>query len=236
MSQNVFKIESLQINKKIPTSSSLLNITFEIKKSTALIGESGSGKSITIKALLGMLPSNLDIKLDYTSNFRLNTQTIGYVPQNPFTSLSPLTKIEKQFSLNKEEQIKLLRLVNLEEEILKKYPMQLSGGQLQRIVVALSLENNPKLLLLDEPTTALDTNNKNMILNLLKDLQDKLDFKMLFVTHDIDSIKNICNEIIVLKNGKICESGTIAEVLLNPQTEYTKNLIEASFINREYRK
>lgn len=86
MSQNVFKIESLQINKKIPTSSSLLNITFEIKKSTALIGESGSGKSITIKALLGMLPSNLDIKLDYTSNFRLNTQTIGYVPQNPFTS------------------------------------------------------------------------------------------------------------------------------------------------------
>lgn len=114
--------------------------------------------------------------------------------------------------------------------------MQLSGGQLQRIVVALSLENNPKLLLLDEPTTALDTNNKNMILNLLKDLQDKLDFKMLFVTHDIDSIKNICNEIIVLKNGKICESGTIAEVLLNPQTEYTKNLIEASFINREYRK
>jgi peptide/nickel transport system ATP-binding protein len=236
MSQNVFKIESLQINKKIPTSSSLLNITFEIKKSTALIGESGSGKSITIKALLGMLPSNLDIKLDYTSNFRLNTQTIGYVPQNPFTSLSPLTKIEKQFSLNKEEQIKLLRLVNLEEEILKKYPMQLSGGQLQRIVVALSLENNPKLLLLDEPTTALDTNNKNMILNLLKDLQDKLDFKMLFVTHDIDSIKNICNEIIVLKNGKICESGTITEVLLNPQTEYTKNLIEASFINREYRK
>jgi len=236
MSQNVFKIESLQINKKIPTSSSLLNITFEIKKSTALIGESGSGKSITIKALLGMLPSNLDIKLDYTSDFKLNTQTIGYVPQNPFTSLSPLTKIEKQFSLNKEEQIKLLRLVNLEEEILKKYPMQLSGGQLQRIVVALSLENNPKLLLLDEPTTALDTNNKNMILNLLKDLQDKLDFKMLFVTHDIDSIKNICNEIIVLKNGKICESGTIAEVLLNPQTEYTKNLIEASFINREYRK
>lgn len=236
MSQNIFKIESLQINKKFPTISTLLDIEFEIKKSTALIGESGSGKSITIKALLGMLPSNLDMKLDYISDFRLNTQTIGYVPQNPFTSLSPLTIIEKQFSSKKEVQIKLLRLVNLEEEILKKYPMQLSGGQLQRIVIALSLENSPKLLLLDEPTTALDTSNKNMILNLLKDLQNKLNFKMLFVTHDIDSIKNICDEIIILQNGKICESGTITEVLSNPQTKYTENLIEASFANREYRK
>ncbi len=236
MSQNIFKIESLQINKKLPSSSSLLDIGFEIKKSTALIGESGSGKSITIKALLGMLPSSLDMKIEYKSDFILNTHTIGYVPQNPFTSLSPLTKIEKQFSSNKEDQIKLLKLVNLDINSLQKYPMQLSGGQLQRIVIALSLENNPKLLLLDEPTTALDTTNKIMILDLLKDLQNQFNFKMLFVTHDIDSIKDICDEIIILQNGKICESGTITEVLSNPQTKYTENLIEASFANREYRK
>ncbi len=236
MSQNIFTIKSLQISKKSPIESKLLDINFFIADSTALIGESGSGKSITIKAFLNMLPSNLELHIDYKSDFELNSQTIGYVPQNPFTSLSPLTKIKKQFSTSANRQKELLKLVNLESDTLDKYPMELSGGQLQRVVIALSLENDPKILLLDEPTTALDTNNKQMILQLLKDLQNELHFKMLFVTHDIDSIKNICNDVVILKNGKICEYGTIDEILTDPKTHYTRNLINASFTNKEFRK
>ncbi|MDX9743043.1 MAG: ATP-binding cassette domain-containing protein, partial [Arcobacteraceae bacterium] len=212
------------------------DIAFDIKTSTALFGESGSGKSITIKALLDMLPSNLEMNIDYESDFLLDKKNIGYVPQNPFTSLSPLTRIKNQFSCEKEEQKKLLHIVNIEEESLEKFPMQLSGGQLQRIVIAISLQNNPKLLLLDEPTTALDTNNKKMILNLLKEIQIQLDLKMLFVTHDINSIKELCEDIVILKDGKICEFGTISNVLSNPTNSYTKNLIESSFTNREYKK
>ena len=236
MQNSPFKIHKLQIAKKIPTNTNLVDIAFDIKTSTALIGESGSGKSITIKALLDMLPSNLEENIDYESDFVLDKKNIGYVPQNPFTSLSPLTRIKNQFSCEKEEQKKLLHIVNIEEESLEKFPMQLSGGQLQRIVIAISLQNNPKLLLLDEPTTALDTNNKKMILNLLKEIQIQLDLKMLFVTHDINSIKGLCEDIVILKDGKICEFGTISNVLSNPTNSYTKNLIESSFTNREYKK
>jgi len=236
MQNSPFKIHKLQIAKKIPTNANLVDIAFDIKTSTALIGESGSGKSITIKALLDMLPSNLEMNIDYESDFLLDKKNIGYVPQNPFTSLSPLTRIKNQFSCEKEEQKKLLHIVNIEEESLEKFPMQLSGGQLQRIVIAISLQNNPKLLLLDEPTTALDTNNKKMILNLLKEIQIQLDLKMLFVTHDINSIKELCEDIVILKDGKICEFGTISNVLSNPTNSYTKNLIESSFTNREYKK
>jgi peptide/nickel transport system ATP-binding protein len=236
MQNSPFKIHKLQIATKIPTNTNLVDIAFDIKTSTALIGESGSGKSITIKALLDMLPSNLEMNIDYESDFLLDKKNIGYVPQNPFTSLSPLTRIKNQFSCEKEEQKKLLHIVNIEEESLEKFPMQLSGGQLQRIVIAISLQNNPKLLLLDEPTTALDTNNKKMILNLLKEIQIQLDLKMLFVTHDINSIKELCEDIVILKDGKICEFGTISNVLSNPTNSYTKNLIESSFTNREYKK
>ena len=235
MGQNRLIINKLKIQKKDSTTQPLVDITFDIATSTALIGESGSGKSITIKALLDMLPSNLEMKLDYTSDFELNKKNIGYVPQNPFTSLSPLTRIKNQFSCEKEQQIKLLNIVNLDKDSLEKFPMQLSGGQLQRIVIALSLQNSPKLLLLDEPTTALDTNNKEIILNLLKEIQNNLDLKMLFVTHDINSIKNLCEDILILKNGNICETGKVTNVLTNPIENYTKKLIESSFSKREYR-
>jgi len=236
MQNSTLMIQKLKINKKETTHLPLVDLSFNIETSTALIGESGSGKSITIKALLDMLPSNLEMEIEYKGDFSLHKKEIGYVPQNPFTSLSPLTQIKNQFTCTKEEQKQLLNLVNIDEDNLAKFPMQLSGGQLQRIVIAISLQNNPKLLLLDEPTTALDTNNKKMILNLLQDIQKKLDLKMLFVTHDINSIKELCEDILILKDGKICESGKITDVLSNPKTSYTRNLIDASFINREYRK
>ena len=213
----------------------LVNINFDINNSISLIGQSGSGKSLTLKALLGMIPSNLTLHINTKSKFQLNKNSLAFIPQNPFTSLSPMTKIEKQFFCNEEIKIDVLKKVGLEQWVLKRFPSQLSGGQLQRVVIAIALSQNPKLLLLDEPTTALDSKNKDLILKLLEKLQKELNLKMLFVTHDIFSIENICEDIIILKNGIIVESGKTKDILKNPQHEYTIKLINSDFKNKKFR-
>jgi len=226
----MYQINELKIFNANKTFVDIKNIKL---KKTALIGESGSGKSLTLKALLNLLPSSFERKIDL--NFNLKKDEIGFIPQNPFTSLSPLTKIKKNFFIKKDEIIELLNLVNLNESVLDKFPGQLSGGQIQRIVIALSLSNNPKLLLLDEPTTALDTKNKYNFLNILKKLQKKLDFKFLFVTHDIEILRDFCEFGYILKDGKIIESGSIEDILNNPKESYTKKLVESNFANRGFR-
>ena len=214
----------------------LVNIEFKIKSSLALIGQSGSGKSLTIKALLGMLPTGMDLELQESSDFELiSGKTVAFVPQNPFTALSPLTKIKKQFFSSNERIEELFSEVGLERTLLERFAPELSGGQLQRVVIAMALEKRPKLLLLDEPTTALDPDTKTMIIALLKRLQKKEAFKMLFVTHDIASAKDLCEDVCIIKNGHVVESGRLIEVLSAPKQEYTKTLIEANFANRNYR-
>jgi peptide/nickel transport system ATP-binding protein len=226
------QIDQLKIyNDKIQ----LVDISFKIERSTALVGQSGSGKSLTLKALLGMLPKSLTHTIDTTGNFELTSQNVAYIPQNPFTSLSPLTKITKQFFCSYEKQLELIQLMNLDKNSLDKYPMQLSGGQLQRVIIAIALSTNPKLLLLDEPTTALDTKSKELVLNTLSKLKRELNVLMLFVTHDISSIKNICEDIIILKNGTIVEQGDIKSILYSPCEEYTKQLISSGFESRAFR-
>lgn len=227
----------LNINKlKISTNKKqLVNISFDIKNSTALIGESGSGKSLTLKALLNLLPSFMHQEKDIESTFELNYDTIGFIPQNPFTSLSMMTKIKNQFFCTQEKKVEVLELVDLDISVLNKFPTQLSGGQIQRVVIAIALSRNIKLLLLDEPTTALDEKNKNNIINLINDLKKRLDILILFVTHDITSIKNICDEIIILKNGEIVEKGLTVDILSSPKEDYTKKLINSTFKNKQFR-
>ena len=131
--------------------------------------------------------------------------------------------------------MEVLKLVDLDISVLNKFPTQLSGGQIQRVVIAIALSRNIKLLLLDEPTTALDEENKNNIINLINDLKKRLDILILFVTHDITSIKNICDEIIILKNGEIVEKGLTADILSSPKEDYTKKLINSTFKNKPFR-
>ena len=215
---------------------SLVDIGFHIDSSLALVGQSGSGKSLTIKALLNILPHDMKLTLQIQSDFDLIAgKSVGFVPQNPFTALSPLTKIKDQFFVSHERVLELLEQVGLEETLLHRYPPELSGGQLQRMIIAMALSMQPRLLLLDEPTTALDPTTRANIIRLLEKLQKTMQFTMLFVTHDINSAKLLCKDICVIKDGRVVESGKTVQIMQYPQNIYTKTLIEANFTNRNFR-
>lgn len=229
----IININKLKIKLKKDT---LLDLNFNITNNTALIGESGSGKSLTLKTILNLLPQNLSADFDYTSDFELNYDNIGFIPQNPFTSLSPMTKIKNQFFCKKESMLLALKKVGLDSWILERFPNQLSGGQLQRVVIAIAISKKIKLLLLDEPTTALDEKNKKLIIDLIKQLAKEFNLTLLFITHDIASIKDLCENMIIIRKGKIVQDGKTQEILQNPNNEYTKTLIVSNFKTREFRK
>jgi peptide/nickel transport system ATP-binding protein len=213
-----------------------VDIAFTIERSLALVGESGSGKSLTLKALLGMLPKGFSADMACESDFPLRRgETVAYVPQNPFTALSPLTKIGDQWIVAAAEAPEMMERVGLERALLTRFPPELSGGQLQRVVIAMALSSKPKLLLLDEPTTALDARLRGVVVDLLLTLQADMGFKMLFVTHDMSTAAKLCREITVIRHGKVMESGRMDAVLRAPSSDYTKALIAANFANREFR-
>lgn len=228
----MINIKELKISSNNKT---LVDIGFTINNSLALIGESGSGKSLTLKAILNLLPNSLDIKKDIESEFELGFNTIGFIPQNPFTSLSQMTKIKNQIFCSQEKKIETFTLLNLPLDILDKYPSQISGGQIQRVVIAIAISRDIKLLLLDEPTTALDFENKINIIKIIKELQNTLDIKILFVTHDIESIKDICEDTVIIKSGKVIEFGKTDIILNKPTHEYTKKLLDSNFKNKKFR-
>ncbi|MDP3301865.1 MAG: ATP-binding cassette domain-containing protein [Sulfuricurvum sp.] len=215
----------------------LVDCSFDIGRSLALVGESGSGKSLILKALLGLCDTALEVRLQKRSPFEWSRgKSVALVPQNPFTALSPLTRIKDQMFLAHERSAELFSLLGLDIALLQRYPSELSGGQLQRVVVAMALGSNPKLLLLDEPTTALDEDSRIVMIKQLLSLQEKLGFSLLFVTHDMSVAAALCEDICVLQKGKIIESGNLKKVLESPKMPYTCQLIEADFKNREYRK
>ncbi len=230
----MININSLLIKNNGKTLVDIENLP--IKKATALVGQSGSGKSLTLKAMLDMLPSNLQKIIEIDSPFKLERgNTLSFIPQNPFTALSPLTKISKQFFAPDAKAKELFEMLDLEWRIFNEYPPNLSGGQLQRVIFAIALANEPKLLLLDEPTTALDVKLRDEVVEILKRLQQKLNFYMLFVTHEINLASKFCDYMVVLKSGKVVEAGSVEQIIETPKEAYTKLLIESNFANREFR-
>lgn len=214
----------------------LVDISFEIESSLALVGQSGSGKTLTLKALLGLLPPNLSAVMDVESDFDLIPgDTLSFVPQNAFTALSPMTRIKDQWLNSLDGAGELFDFLGLERSLIDRFPSELSGGQLQRVVVAMALSSDPRLVLLDEPTTALDPALRKEMVKILVQLQKEFGFLMLFVTHDIKVAENLCKRILVIKEGLVVEEGIAREIVENPRKEYTKQLIEASFANREFR-
>jgi ABC-type dipeptide/oligopeptide/nickel transport system ATPase component len=216
----------------------LVDISFELHGSMAIVGESGSGKSLTLKSIMGILPKELDseMKISGVENLQRGVN-LSLVPQNPFTALSPMSKIKKQFwGADKDDARVLLAQTGLDASCMDRFPSELSGGQLQRVIIAIALSQKPKLLLMDEPTTALDTDTKQEIVGLIKELRHELGFYLIFVTHELFLARELCEQIMVIQNGKTVELSSKEEIFEAPKAEYTKKLLEADFNGREFRK
>lgn len=232
-------------------------VNFELKKgeTLAIVGESGSGKSVTTKAIMRLLPpGNSEIKqgeilfegkdlakLTDKQMQKIRGQDISMIFQDPMTSLNPTMTVGKQImeplikhqnmskSAARERAVQLLKLVGIPKPELriKQYPHQFSGGMRQRVVIAIALACNPKVLIADEPTTALDVTIQAQILELMKDLQQKIDTSIIFITHDLGVVANVADRVAVMYGGKIVEIGTVDEVFYNPQHPYTWGLISS---------
>ena len=233
------------------------NISFTIEpgETLAIVGESGSGKSVTALSIMQLLPypkafhPSGSIKLegkeligaDDATLSKVRGDRVGMIFQEPMTSLNPLHKVEKQIvetlilhkgmsrSAARARALELLHLVRLQdaEERLDTYPHQLSGGQRQRVMIAMALANEPDLLIADEPTTALDVTVQAQILNLLKDLQQRLGMAVLLITHDLTIVRKVADRVCVMTGGEIVERGAAREVFERPQHPYTRHLLAA---------
>lgn len=232
-------------------------LSFELFPNEILgvVGESGSGKSVTAMSLLGLLPEQERVLSADAMNFQnhalfpfrkevfsaLRGKEIGIIFQDPMSALNPSMRCGKQVaemlelhtSLDSaeinERIISLFEKVKLPEpeKMVRRYPHQLSGGQQQRVMIAMAIACNPKLLIADEPTTALDPSVQKEIMHLLKALQRETKMSMLFVSHDLNLIENWANRLLVMKAGRCIESGETKQLFKKPQSAYTQGLIHA---------
>lgn len=250
--KKLVEVKDLQVKFKLPNKQFVhalngIDIDINENETLGLIGESGSGKSTLGKALLGLLPYEGGINI-YKKDLDLNNKNllrdirkdIGVVFQEPFLSLNPRMKIKNILAeplvihnpnISKEEIYEKTRFsiksVFLNIDYLEKYPSQLSGGEQQRIGIARSIINKPKLVILDEPTSSLDLSVRNETLKLLKNLQNELGLTYLFISHDIHTIRNISDRTAVMYLGSIMEVGETAKVIENPVHPYTKALLSS---------
>lgn len=230
------------------------NVSFNIYKNETLglVGESGSGKSVTAKSILNLLRENSEcsgeiiydridmLSADERTLRRIRGSEISMVFQDPMTSLNPLFTIEKQMhrlikrhrkSLSSKEikdlSVKFLDLVGIPDaqERIKSYPHEFSGGMKQRVMIAMSLCLNPRLIIADEPTTALDVTIQAQVLNLLNNINKNSSQSTLLITHDLSVVANTCDRVIVLYGGKIMEEATTKELFTNGLHPYTKGLL-----------
>ena len=225
------------------------NVSFELfeGETLGLVGESGSGKSTIAKIITGLVrPTNGEIFYNNISLYNSNRKyqidksrgQIQMIFQDPYSSLNPRFKVrdiisepikffQKNISHNELTQnvYDLIDIVGMTRQSLDRYPHEFSGGQRQRISIARALATRPRLLICDEPTSALDVSIQAQILNLLKDIQDELHLAMLFISHDLPVIRQMCNRIVVLKNGSVCETKETEELFNNPEHPYTQELI-----------
>ena len=252
MNKDILKINNLSIGTKVDTKLNLVDdISFSVKsgKTTCIVGESGSGKSLTALSIIRLLSpqlkmsgeilfNNEDIcKMSELEIREKRGLDIAMIFQEPMTSLNPVLTIGYQIKEaiavhcdlpnneinNRVEE--LLMLVGIPIERVSSYPDELSGGQRQRVMIAMSMSCNPKLLIADEPTTALDVTVQAQILKLLDDLKSKLNMSMLFITHDFGVVEDIADDVIVMFKGKIVERGEVNQVLKKPKHPYTKALL-----------
>ena len=224
-------------------------------ETVTIIGESGSGKTTTAMGILRLLPEDLavisgsvlidgvDVIAEPKAIDKVRGKTLALIPQDPMTALSPVHSIGSQLSeairiagaASKEKDAVRARAIRLLEQVhiptpdkqLKKYPHQLSGGMLQRVLIAIALASEPQLLVADEPTSALDVTVQGGILDLLLELQEQRGIGILMITHDLGVARLISDRIHVMKDGSFVESGEVQQIVEHPATEYTRALLAA---------
>ena len=233
------------------------DVSFDLfpKETLAVVGESGCGKTVTALSILRLIQSpqgkiekgliefegeNI-LKFDTRSLYRLRGNKISMIFQEPMTSLNPVLTIGRQLTevlifhqniTEKEAQnktIEMLQLVQIPDpkNCLKQYPHQLSGGMRQRIMIAMALLCDPKVLIADEPTTALDVTIQAQILDLMLEIQEKLGTAIILITHDLAVVANIADRVVVMYAGKIVEEGKVKEIYNNPRHPYTHGLLKS---------
>ncbi|APX71641.1 ABC transporter ATP-binding protein [Companilactobacillus allii] len=238
------------------TVQAIRGVSFDLNagETLAIVGESGSGKSITVRSILQLLAKNSDIakgSILYHGDDLLQKSEkemdsirgnkISMIFQDPMTSLDPTMTIGKQVAepllihnnVSKKDAMKraeeVLRLVGIPNptERMKDYPHQFSGGQRQRIVIAIAIVDYPEILIADEPTTALDVTVQAQIIDLLKELQQKIGTSIIFITHDLGVVAGIADRVAVMYAGKFVEYGSVNDIFYNPQHPYTWGLLDS---------
>ena len=233
----------------------LVGNTFDVQqgKALGLVGESGSGKSMTLRCILGIEPPNSkvtgNIRLDGEDLLalsgeklrRIRASEIAFIAQDPHSAINPVVRIERYLiegmvdglGMKPKEALDraryLIEQVGIEDvdRVLKSYPHQLSGGMLQRVVIAGAIAGNPKLLLADEPTTALDVTTQAEVVSILDEMRREAGMSMIFVTHDLDLAAAVCDELAVMRDGVILETGDPEQIRNEPQHAYTRQLMNA---------
>ena len=253
MKNNILEINNLEV---FPNNNSKLKLVKKISlnlkkgKTTCIVGESGSGKSLTALSVMQLLSSQLGmsgsivfegvnlVTLSKEEVRKRRGKDIAMIFQEPMTSLNPVLTIGYQIEeaikvhenflkteLNKRVE-ELLNIVGIPKNRINSYPDELSGGQRQRVMIAMAISCSPKLLIADEPTTALDVTVQAQILNLLNNLKLKFEMTMLFITHDFGVVEDIADDVAVMYRGEIVEQGAVLNVLKKPKHPYTKALLD----------
>ncbi len=254
---SLLEIKNVNINYKTPNKTVYavqdVSLTVEEQDSVGIVGESGSGKSTLAMGILRLLPENIietsgQALINGQDIFTMDTKTLqdvrwkemAVVFQKSMNALSPVHRIGAQmediyrvhYPNEPKEKIReriyeLLSLVNLSDRVYMSYPHELSGGMMQRVAIALALIFKPKLLIMDEATTALDVVTQTQILNEIMDLEKSLKIARIMITHDMSVVSSTCRHVVVMYAGRIMEKGTVEDVLVNPKHPYTQGLMNS---------
>lgn len=246
------RVKFSQLNKSNVYAVNGINLTLNAGESLGIVGESGSGKSQFVLSLMRLLAKNSEVSGEVLFNgqdlLKISTQELNKIRgndlsmifQDPMTSLNPYLKIGvqmcevmlKQGVTKKEAEQRSIDMLNLvgisdPQRRLNNYPHQLSGGMRQRVMIAMAILNNPKLVIADEPTTALDVTLQAQVLNILAKLKEELQLSIILITHDLGVVANLCETIGIFYGGEIVEYGKAENIFNNPQHPYTKALIKS---------